>query len=204
LVSSGLTALFICKLFNKPFMNPKLYDKHDVMDKLNRVLNVGKSVILNYNIVYFTLSQYNLRDGTDDFHSRIWKIATFVFILEFIAYWYHRLSHEITYIFKNSHKHHHINIDVYPIDFLEFDYIDNVAQTLYTNLPLYFIPMNVNDYTLIYFVYATSAFLSHSDILTNDHIIHHRRFKYNYSLLIPIFDNLFGTYRHFPNSEHYE
>jgi sterol desaturase/sphingolipid hydroxylase (fatty acid hydroxylase superfamily) len=133
-----------------------------------------------------------------EIHERLCNIAQFLFILEFIAYWYHRLSHEITTIYKNSHKDHHINIQVYPIDFLEFDYIDNIAQTLYINVPLYFVPMNINDYAIIYYIYATSAFLIHSPLITNHHIIHHQRFKCNYSLLFPFFDILFGTYAEHP------
>jgi sterol desaturase/sphingolipid hydroxylase (fatty acid hydroxylase superfamily) len=127
-------------------------------------------------------------------HSRIHSIFQFMFLLEFIAYWYHRLSHEIQFIYRNTHMIHHMNIEVYPLDFLEFDYIDNVAQTLYINLPLYFVPMNLNDYAIIYYFYATCAFLIHSDILTRDHMIHHRRFKYNYGLLFPVFDIIFKTY----------
>jgi sterol desaturase/sphingolipid hydroxylase (fatty acid hydroxylase superfamily) len=194
LVSSTLTAFFLCKVLNKPFMNPHLYNRTYVMDKINTVTSVGKGVILNYNIIYFALSQYYLREDILDLHTRVLNNIQFLFLLEFIAYWYHRLSHEISYIYKHSHCQHHMNIHVYPIDFLEFDYMDNIAQTLYINLPLYFIPMHINDYAVIYYIYATCAFLIHSDILSNDHIIHHRRFKYNYSLLFPVFDVLFGTY----------
>ena len=107
-----------------------------------------------------------------------------------------------TFLYKYSHKQHHQNVNVYPIDFLEFDYVDNVAQTLYINLPLYFVPMNHIDYSVIYYVYATGAFLIHSNIITNDHIIHHRMYKYNFCLLIPIFDIIFGTY--FYDSERIE
>jgi sterol desaturase/sphingolipid hydroxylase (fatty acid hydroxylase superfamily) len=82
------------------------------------------------------------------------------------------------------------------MDFLEFDWMDNIAQTLYINLPLVIVPMNINDYAMIYYIYATGAFLIHSDIFTKEHIIHHRKFKYNYCLLLPIFDHIFGTYYH--------
>lgn len=196
LVSSTLSALFICKLFNKPFMNPDLYATHKtyLTDKINTVVGVGKNVILNYNVIYFSLSQYHLHDENVYLPIRIWQIMKFLFVLELIAYWYHRLSHVISYIYKHSHSQHHANIDVYPIDFLEFDFADNVAQTLYINLPLYFVPMNTHDYAIIYYFYATCAFLIHSDILTRDHMIHHRRFKYNYGLLFPIFDIIFKTY----------
>lgn len=196
LFSSTMTAFLICKLDNKPFFSPELYS-HDylVRHKMGIVTNVGKQVILFYNIIYFTLSQYYLHEKSLDFHERLFQTVKFVFLLEFIAYVYHRLSHTIPYLYKNKHSLHHKNINIYPIDFLEFDTTDNIAQTLYINLPLYFVPMHLNDYALIYYIYSTCAFLIHSDILNRDHIIHHKFFKYNYSLLIPIFDMLFGTYR---------
>lgn len=204
LVLSTLSAFFICKLCNQPFMNPKIYNNQSyIADKVNTIVDVGKGVIVNYNIVYFALSQYYLYSTPlspsytptpYETTQRLFNSAQFLCILEFIAYWYHRFSHEHKAIYKNSHKDHHINIQVYPIDFLEFDYIDNIAQTLYINVPLYFVPMHIHDYALIYYIYATSAFLIHSPLITNHHIIHHQYFKCNYSLLIPIFDILFGTY----------
>lgn len=197
LVLSTLTAFFICKLCNQPFVNPKIYNSRPfVIDKINTLVDVCKGILVNYNIVYFSLSRYYLYTETPPYQQeqRIVNIVQFLFVLEFIAYWYHRLSHEITTIFKHSHKDHHINIEVYPIDFLEFDYIDNIVQTLYMNIPLYFVPIHIHDYVIIYYFYGTAAFLMHSPLLTNHHTIHHRRFKCNYSLLCPLFDILFGTY----------
>lgn len=195
LVSSTMTAFLLCKLENKPFFNPELYSHKYLFDKMGIVTNVGKQVILFYNIIYFTLSQFYLHETSLDFHERLFQTVKFVFLLEFIAYVYHRLSHTIPYLYKNKHSLHHKNINIYPIDFLEFDTTDNIAQTLYINLPLYFVHMHLNDYALIYYIYSTCAFLIHSNIITDHHIIHHKYFKYNYSLLIPIFDMLFGTYR---------
>lgn len=206
LISSTLTSLLICKLSNKPFINP-LFSNEMVIHKINNAFGVATMVIINYNIIYFSLSQYYLHNDNDNNNEnnnendnekilhRIKTIGQFLFMLEFIAYWYHLLSHKISFIYKNSHKIHHMNIEVYPLDLLEIDYLDNIAQTLYINLPLYFVPMNINDYRLIYYIYATGAFLVHSDIFTKDHTIHHRLFKYNYGFLIPIFDILFGTYK---------
>lgn len=193
LLFSTLTTLTICKLQKKQFFNPAL-TKVSNCAKIYNAIGVGMTAIFNYNIIFFTLSQFHLHNEDYELHCRINSIFKFMFLLEFVAYWYHRVSHEIQFIYKNTHMIHHRNIEVYPIDFLEFDYIDNVAQTLYINLPLYFVPMNVNDYAIIYYFYSTCAFLIHSDILTRDHIIHHNRFKYNYGLLFPVFDIIFGTY----------
>jgi sterol desaturase/sphingolipid hydroxylase (fatty acid hydroxylase superfamily) len=195
LISSGLSAFFLCKLSNQPFFNPSLYSHKYLLDKMKIVTSVGTQITVNYNVIYFLLARHYLHEDCIYTHHRIFQNIKFIFLLELIAYTYHRLSHRIPYLYNKQHSVHHRNIEIYPIDFLEFDITDNIAQTLYINLPLYFVPMNRNDYSLIYYIYATCAFLIHSDILTNDHIIHHKYFKYNYSLLIPVFDVLFGTYR---------
>ena len=197
LLWSTISAFIICKLANKPFMNPQLYNKKYIVDKISTLVNVGTGVIINYNIIYFTMSQYYLHNDSSSLAQRLWNSFEFIILLEFSAYWYHRFSHSNTYMYKYSHSQHHANIEIYPIDFLEFDYIDNIAQTLYINLPLYFVPMNIYDYSIIYYIYATGAFLIHSNILTQDHIIHHHKFKYNYCLLLPVFDIAFDTYYDF-------
>lgn len=194
LISSTISAFYICKWAKKPFFNPEKYSHDYLLEKFNIINNVGKYVVLNYNIIYFGFSRHFLHEESLDIHVRIFQNIQFLFYLELLAYIYHRLSHEIPYLYKNSHYIHHRNIEVYPVDFLEFDWIDNIAQTLYINLPLVIVPMNMNDYAIIYYLYATGAFLIHSDIFTKEHVIHHRKFKYNYCLLIPIFDHLFFTY----------
>ena len=196
LVSSTFTAYYLCKWANKPFFNPEKYSHEYLLDKFNTVVNVGSRVVLNYNIIYFGFSQYFLHEESLNIHTRFLQKIHFIFYLELLAYIYHRISHEIPYLYKNSHAIHHRNVKIYPVDFLEFDWIDNIAQTLYINLPLVIVHMNINDYAMIYYIYATGAFLIHSDIFTKEHIIHHRKFKYNYCLLLPIFDHLFGTYYH--------
>ena len=199
LVASTLTAFISCYLTNKPFFNPNLYCIKHVIDKTSTALSVGTQYIINYNVMYYTIVQYNLHEyenwNESDTHSRILQNIKFVIVLEFIAYWYHRLSHSITYIYKNSHCHHHTNLNTYPIDFLQVDYIDNTIHTLYMSLPLYFVPMYHIDYTILYYIYTTGGFLVHSDIISQDHVIHHKMFKYNFCLLFPIFDILFGTYK---------
>ena len=195
LFSSGLTAFLICECNGKSFVNPELYCHEYFINKVNKIGHVGKYVVLNYNIVYFLLSQYYLHNETYGFVFEMGQTVKFVLLLEFIAYVYHRMSHRFPLLYNGLHSIHHRNMEVYPIDFLEFDLTDNIAQTLYINLPLYFVPMNIYTYTLVYYIYATGAFLIHSDLLNNDHVIHHKYFKYNFALLLPIFDILFGTYR---------
>jgi sterol desaturase/sphingolipid hydroxylase (fatty acid hydroxylase superfamily) len=201
LFSSLITTLYICKLNNKTFFNTDIYSKIYLENKIIDSFKLVREIIFYYVFIHSILSKYYLHEENLPLFIRITQNFYYILLLEFYAYIYHRLSHEIKYIYKNSHYIHHKNIDVYPVDFLEFDKIDNIAQTLYVNLPLYFVPMNIYDYAIIYYIYATCAFLIHSDILTNHHKIHHLKFKYNYCLLLPIFDILFGTYYYERNME---
>ena len=166
LISSFVTAISICSINNYSFFNPL----KRIKDEIKTTLKVGSLVIINYNIIYF------------------------IFLLEFFNYFYHRLSHS-KYLYKYSHYDHHQNIEVFPIDFLQFDLLDNIAQTLYINLPLYFVKMHYFDYAVIYYIYSCGAFLIHSNIITEYHMLHHKYYKCNYGILLPIYDIIFGTYR---------
>jgi sterol desaturase/sphingolipid hydroxylase (fatty acid hydroxylase superfamily) len=194
LVLSTAIAFSICKLYNKPFFNPELYCHEYLLDKMEIVKTVTTDVILHYNIVYFTLSRYHLHDQDDGIFFRTLQTVKFILLLECIGYVFHRLSHVVPYLYNKKHNLHHKNRRIYPIDFLEFDKIDNVAQTLYINLPLVIAPMNWNDYAMVYYIYTVGAYLIHSDIFTMTHIIHHKKYKKNYSILIPLMDILCGTY----------
>ena len=101
LLFSTLTALAICKLQKKPFVNPSL-NKVDMCNKIHNAIGVGMKVIFNYNIMFFSLSQYYLHNENNELDSRIKSIFQFMFLLEFIAYWYHRLSHHYRTISKNG------------------------------------------------------------------------------------------------------
>jgi sterol desaturase/sphingolipid hydroxylase (fatty acid hydroxylase superfamily) len=195
LVTSIFTAFILCKLCNKPFFHPQLYNSSYIIHKISNTCNVLIQYTINYNIIYYSIVQYKLQDYLEDSTSRILHNIQYILILEFIAYWVHRISHSITYIYKNSHSHHHSNHSIYPVDFLQVDYIDNAMHALYMSLPLYFVPICNNDYTMIYYMYSIGGFLVHSDIITNVHVIHHKMFKYNFCALFPIFDIVFGTYK---------
>ena len=190
LISSFVTAISICSINNYSFFNPL----KRIKDEIKTTLKVGSLVIINYNIIYFLLSKYNLYIDNITHVTRVNNIIYFIFLLEFFNYFYHRLSHS-KYLYKYSHYDHHQNIEVFPIDFLQFDLLDNIAQTLYINLPLYFVKMHYFDYAVIYYIYSCGAFLIHSNIITEYHMLHHKYYKCNYGILLPIYDIIFGTYR---------
>jgi sterol desaturase/sphingolipid hydroxylase (fatty acid hydroxylase superfamily) len=183
----------ICKIYNEPFINTITYNDIEKLDKkTKKILNILYFMIINYSLTYYFFSNYYLHNN-DNTELKNINITKYVMILEFFYYCYHRLSH-ISYFYKIVHSDHHNNYIVYPIDFLDTSLIDNLGTTLIMNLPLYFVSLNYHEYAFLYYIYTTGGFLTHSDIIISHHKTHHKCFKYNYSLLFPIYDIFFHTY----------
>jgi sterol desaturase/sphingolipid hydroxylase (fatty acid hydroxylase superfamily) len=103
LFTSTFSAFCICKLNHQSFFNDQLYSHEYLVNKINTVSNVGKYVIINYNVIYFLLSQYYLHEKSFHLLSRLFQNIQFIFLLELFAYIYHRLSHKIPYLFNKKH-----------------------------------------------------------------------------------------------------
>lgn len=203
LSSSAASSFIICKLFNRSFFNTELYTKSYLYEKIKMSLIVSIQTIIFYNIIYTILSKYSL-DYTHtntpiQMVQRMHQNIMYVLLLELFNYIYHRLSHKIQLLYQYGHSIHHKNIKLYPIDFLEFDISDVASFVLYANLPLYFVRMYFIDYFIINYIYTVYGFLIHCDLITTDHIIHHKYFKYNFYLMIPIYDIIFQTYKNKKN-----
>ena len=126
------------------------------------------------------------------------SIITYTISFEGVFYIWHRLSH-IPVLYKYLHAHHHVNLQVEPMDFMDVDYVDSLGFHVCMHLPLVIIPLHSLEYLSWYFVMTTSGFLLHSDLLGEHHRFHHRYFHCNYCFLIPVFDYAFGTYRSEPS-----
>jgi len=114
--------------------------------------------------------------------------------VELLYYGYHRIVHKHPF-FKLIHSKHHSKITTYPIDFLNSKIIDFMMYMLCLHIPTYIIPMNINEYFIGIYFFTTMGFITHSDILTNNHLIHHRTMSCNYCLVFPIFDYYFDTFQ---------
>lgn len=141
-------------------------------------------------------------------------VATHMLPVEFIYYWAHRLMHEFPSVYK-VHKHHHLSIVPSPKTSVTFLWSEHFFYDMLFALPVlvpaYFGHATVVS-TLLYV--PTMDFLNtlgHTNLevfpswwmdspfyyflyCTTYHNVHHRYFKYNYALFMPIYDMLFGTY----------
>jgi sterol desaturase/sphingolipid hydroxylase (fatty acid hydroxylase superfamily) len=146
---------------------------------------------MNTNVLFYGFSQKYI---TFQSEYRILPIIEYTIGFEALFYIWHRISH-IPILYKRLHSHHHVNYIVYPMDFIDVNWIDSFGFHICMNLPLYIIPLYSLEFLTWYFTMITSGFLLHSPVLGRHHIEHHKYFHCNYCFLFPIFDHLFQTNR---------
>lgn len=189
LISGGLFSLAICKYNEVPFIHPK----NSIIKKINSIIPSVSMNCLLYTLVYRYNSQSLLllnERKTSTFS--IIHILEYIALLEFFFYFYHRLVHT-KYLYKWVHSQHHVNMTVYPIDYLDVHVYEIIGIVASKSIPLYFIPLSDSECTFVYFIYIVGGFLTHSNFSVQFHSFHHKSFKYNYCCLFPIYDVVFGT-----------
>jgi len=73
--------------------------------------------------------------------------------------------------------------------------LDDLASIISIGMPIIFVNISVYEQMIILYIYITTSYLSHSELYWSHHSIHHKLLNYNYCILFPIFDVIFGTYR---------
>jgi len=183
---SIITVKQIMDIYNISFYNKERAKKR------NKEIITILYFTLNYNFLFFFLfsPEWKLKNENRIESS---KIVKYFLTSELVFYIIHRISH-CKYVYKYIHSYHHKNYIVYPMDFLDMDYIEILEYTFTWNFPYYFFQLNLLEYFLIHYFYVTSGFLSHSDILINFHTLHHKHFNCNYCFILPIYDIIFQTF----------
>lgn len=138
-----------------------------------------------------------------------------MFLTDFVQYWFHRLFHEIPWLWK-FHAVHHSAQKMDWIAGSRMHVFEIVLLRAFTTVPMYFMGYSEPAlYAYIFFVYLFSVFV-HSNIRFHfgfmQHILCTPRFHHwhhgvekesiniNYAVHFPILDRLFGTY-HMPGEE---
>jgi sterol desaturase/sphingolipid hydroxylase (fatty acid hydroxylase superfamily) len=142
-------------------------------------------LIISMHIYFMIINEsYLIKFNQTTIQLRCWNSFKYILILEFIGYWYHRISHSDIFYGK-LHTHE------YPYDYLMSTKYDIIARAVYTYMPLWIIPMTYFDFMMIYYLYIYLGFLSDTNMFIR---IHRHTKKYNYSIGFPIYDYCFGTY----------
>ena len=125
-------------------------------------------------------------------------------LVEWMVYWMHRLLHDIRPAYFALHVSHHIYNDnnaLSPMAGLAFDPIDGVLQALPYSLLLFFVPMHMMTFEMLFF--ATCIWTTNiHDCLDGKcepimgaayHTIHHTSYKFNYGHYFIYVDQILGT-----------
>ena len=148
------------------------------------------------------------------FKSIFYCLLSHLLPVEFIYYWVHVLMHHPS-IYGKLHKHHHLSIITTAKTAVSFLALEHLFYDSLFALPiiipcylgycsivqlLFYIPLmdlantfghiNIELFSLNWY----NTFLGNIFYSTSYHHIHHKYFKYNFALFVPIYDYIFGTY----------
>lgn len=189
---STITSFLICYASSYPFMNPT-FSNEKRMTRINEYIRNAPLLIFQATGLMYIVSDNIIPHGRNNWIESIYSISLYCVLIEATYYIYHRLIHK--YYYANVHKKHHTNIIVYPFDTFFLTELDDLASIISIGIPIIFINISVYEQIIILYLYITSSYLSHSELFWSHHSIHHKLLNYNYCILFPIFDVIFGTYR---------
>jgi sterol desaturase/sphingolipid hydroxylase (fatty acid hydroxylase superfamily) len=173
------------------------------------------SVILEGILFYFILKWLNTSFQETTFLAVIVLFAFFMFIIEPLYYLYHRLLHT-KFLYKHHHIHHHQAIVPNPLSAFYFTLTERLSYTALFALPLvalsYLGLLSVTIMIVYAILFDSVNALGHTNVKLfperykksvwhlffyspDFHADHHKYFRTNYSLFMPLWDKLFGTSR---------
>jgi len=189
---STITSFIICYLNNYPFINPTFSNEKRI-NRINEYIRNVPLLIFQSTGLMYIVSDNIIPYGKHNWIESFYSICLYFLLIEAIYYIYHRIIHK--YYYANVHKKHHTNINVYPFDTFFLTDLDDLASIISIGVPIIFINISVYEQIIILYIYITTSYLSHSELYWSHHSIHHKLLNYNYCILFPIFDIIFGTYR---------
>jgi sterol desaturase/sphingolipid hydroxylase (fatty acid hydroxylase superfamily) len=189
---STITSFFICYANNCSFINPT-FSKEERMSRINEYIrNVPLFIFQSTGLMYI-VSDNILPYEKHTWFESLCSMCVYCILIEANYYVYHRMIHK--YYYAYVHKKHHANIIVYPFDSFYLTSLDDLASIVSIGMPIIFINLSLYEAMFILYLYITASYLSHSELYWSHHSIHHKLLNYNYCILFPIFDIIFGTYR---------
>jgi len=189
---STISAFLIYYANNYPFMNPNFSNEKKITRMNEYIKNVPLLIVQSTGFMYI-ISNNIIPYGQHTWFESLYSMCLYCLLIEANYYIYHRFIHK--YYYTRVHKKHHENIIVYPFDTFFLTDLDDLASIVSIGMPIVFINISLYEQIIILYIYITTSYLSHSELYWSHHSIHHKLFNYNYCILFPIFDIIFGTYR---------
>lgn len=136
-------------------------------------------------------------------------LAVFLLLADFLAYWQHRIMHEVPFLWK-IHEFHHAAEEFNTLTVFREHPLDKAINTVVMIIPAVLLGSPLPEFTLFIMIYGIVGYLKHSEIpwhgwvgkwliqSPRDHHIHHSKVRehhdLNYANNFAIWDHLFGTY----------
>jgi sterol desaturase/sphingolipid hydroxylase (fatty acid hydroxylase superfamily) len=182
--ASIATTMALCSYFKVPF-----YKQSDLG---NSIAHIKQNILPTYAgtvLIVFAATKNMSNRGFS-----LFNVGLYAVLIEFSYYWYHRTIHH-KWFYKRIHHLHHTRKEITPLDSFHISLLDLLAYLLCLHLPVYLVKLTLCEYMTTIYFYITMAFVSHSEIAYNHHLLHHTYYKCNFCLVFPIFDVLFDTYK---------
>ena len=173
-------------------MNP-IFSNEKRLSRINEFLKNAPLLIFQSTVLMYIVSDNIIPYKQHTWFESLYSLSLYFILIEALYYIYHRFIHKYYYV--KVHKKHHSNVIVYPFDTFFLTDLDDLASIISIGTPIVFINISVYEQIIILYIYITSSYLSHSELYWSHHSIHHKLLKYNYCILFPIFDIIFGTYQ---------
>ena len=140
------------------------------------------------------------------------EVIAYFFAWTFMLYWIHRLAH-VWKPFKKIHWVHHKavwNMElkwIWPHIFLWQEDLGSTLDLMFTEgIPTVIFCAITGQWWILVWWYIWSAFIQehveHNPKFSalplsagKTHLVHHKDWRYNYSLYFPVWDIVFGTYK---------
>lgn len=184
-----------------------LYDKRDTWTSISLGLLgvITRIAFKGLNlVVWFFIFQYAIFQ----IESSVLSIVALFFLNEFIYYWFHRLSHEIPFLWA-THVNHHSSLKMNFAVAARTPFLNAIYHILFW-LPLPFLGFHPLDILAVETISFFFAFVQHTTIIPklgilewflntpSHHRVHHamnlQYINKNYGNTLIIFDRLFGTF----------
>jgi sterol desaturase/sphingolipid hydroxylase (fatty acid hydroxylase superfamily) len=190
---STITSFIVCYVNNHPFINPA-FSSETKIARINEYIRNVPLLILQSTGFMYIISGNIIPYGTHTWIESLYSMCLYCLLVEANYYIYHRFIHK--YYYTIVHKKHHTNVIVYPFDTFFLTGFDDLASIISIGMPIIFINISIYEQIIILYIYITASYLSHTELYGSHHSIHHTLLNYNYCILFPIFDIIFGTYRY--------
>jgi sterol desaturase/sphingolipid hydroxylase (fatty acid hydroxylase superfamily) len=157
------------------------------------ILTTGNTVCLTYLLDTHSFISFEINHVYVLYYLPI-RLLMYFLCIECVFYGIHRLLHQPPF-YNWIHKKHHENYYVSPMDAFHLSFIESGLIVLNQNLPFFFLSFTFQEYLFLLYVYVMMEYLSHTNAFFDHHFIHHKYYKYNYCIVFPFFDWMFGTYK---------